>query len=439
VRPALAIAVLLAALMGAWLVRRTKQEHARAQQEQQEETQNQQAGSSLPPELARRPVPPRFQPDSAKRLGPEGSLELIVCTKWQKGDAAAGVTVLAMQEEMQKRETGSDGCARFQHLHQGPVHLEAVPAKGASALVSLMNRLQLGGVRSDYNLTGDEESPVVTITVEEELSGPIAGRVVSPDGSPVGDAKVVAVPLRIRGVPLQMATKTIGTRDVSTTPAGEFVLKDVSGGPFTLAATAAGYAESRQENVRPGVHDLVLVLQRGGTVVGVLRDCKSQEPLADTTVHLALKGSPMGTAHMTSPQGNFEIRDVAPGVYVLSAGRGGKDGQREISVTEGQNVTAPLCLTRVALTGHVVDGEGKPASGVQVAVMGGPSVPDGVTDNEGRFTLGPLPRARHIRIRATPPTLGSRASIVEANLQDDGHDVGEIRLDTGTAAAADRL
>src|SRR5437773_7030437 len=131
---------------------------------------------------------------------------------------------------------------------------------------------------------------------------------------------------------------------------------------------------------------------------------------------------------MTDPNGSFELRDLPPGRWVVTASKAGfvsqQFGQRRptervrpIELTNGQAVTANFALMRGgAIAGHVFDEFGEPVAGARVELMRARMVrgirqlvstgANDQTDDRGAFRLFGLAPGDHYvsAIMGTTPT-----------------------------------
>jgi protocatechuate 3,4-dioxygenase beta subunit len=120
-----------------------------------------------------------------------------------------------------------------------------------------------------------------------------------------------------------------------------------------------------------------------GTVQGVVVKADTGEPLHKAVVEMWQEGVP-GQRHdaTTDAMGRFEVRDLEPGLYRLSAQHNGYVPQEygetrpdgpgtEITLSPGQKIsTISLRLIPAAvITGHVYDEDGEPVLGAQVSAL----------------------------------------------------------------------
>ena len=247
--------------------------------------------------------------------------------------------------------------------------------------------------------------------------GVITGRVVDEDGDPVRGAAVQVVRFRYNGPKKQLMTAS----GANTNDLGEYRIFDLPPAKYYLSVQyhrgqRGPEIVDRSPDARPddnyvttyypGTHDLAAAAQLDVTAGAQLRNIdvtltkthtvrvrgrvvgETGEAGRGLQVTLMSPGGPsQGTA--TSATGEFEIRGVAPGSYVLMAysGRGSRisSARRPLEVGTGNIEGLVLTLGQAApVTGHVrVDGQSTQPPG-KVLVRLQPFEP-------GSFMFGPLP------------------------------------------------
>ncbi len=134
------------------------------------------------------------------------------------------------------------------------------------------------------------------------------------------------------------------------------------------------------------------------------RDWRAQRPLEDGDVRLAganisLEGESRAYYTVASANGEFSIKGVRPGKYLISAQKPPwiSSPYAEVRVREGGCARRNLVLQSGGMIkGRLLDASGKPASGVDVVQvladgrMAGAESLHAETDREGRFVLAPV-------------------------------------------------
>ena len=188
---------------------------------------------------------------------------------------------------------------------------------------------------------------------------------------------------------------------------------------LSLADTPVAWPQSRDMRQQP----LEATAAIRGRVIAVDRST----PLRGAEVR-AVTSDGNSRLTMTDPNGSFELRDLPPGSWVVTASKAGfvsqQFGQRRptervrpIELTNGQAVTANFALMRGgAIEGHVFDEFGEPVAGARVELMRARMVrgirqlestgANDQTDDRGAFRLYGLAPGDHYvsAIMGTTPT-----------------------------------
>ncbi|MEO8348899.1 MAG: carboxypeptidase regulatory-like domain-containing protein [Acidobacteriota bacterium] len=211
-----------------------------------------------------------------------------------------------------------------------------------------------------------------------------------------------------------------GPRQATSDPEGRFRLDGLSPDRgVMLNVRADGYAPL-QRTVTPPSDDLSLVLKTAGTIRGRVEDASTNRPITDFTASVREpRGGGMGGMRVfmggrqpdksfQSPDGTFELTDVAPGRWSVSASSPGYRPSEVtgVDVAEGETkegVVLPLKKGAV-LSGRVLDprkGTGVPNASVSWSEeSGGPGMAilagfgggqnAQTTDADGRFRFDGL-------------------------------------------------
>ena len=188
-----------------------------------------------------------------------------------------------------------------------------------------------------------------TFELDVELpTARVSGRLVGPDGAPVGDAYVTLV------------SRDEGLRSVQSSEDGTFVLEHVQPGTYELLANdqpmaffgrTARFGHGRIPDLEvpeTGVGGLELHLPRPATIEGtVLRVDGSIAPHSAVYVTDA-QGRSIGrwSRDWTDETGRYAFRRLGPGTYLVHAEIGGSSEEHEVRLAEGVTYTLDLILDR---------------------------------------------------------------------------------------------
>ncbi len=287
----------------------------------------------------------------------------------------------------------------------------------------------------------------------------VAGRVIDPDGKPVAAAKV-----RYEGVSdwTQSSTDSIttaadGTFRIAALPAGSFRFsaRDDDHAPGATSAVVLDGTTARE--------DLVIQLQPGGTLTGVVVDAnKRPVPWARVRAREEAQGIAMQRTRQTTADadGTFRLSGLPRSVVnivALGDETTSSTARADLAATPDARVELVLDLSGI-IAGHVVDSSGEPIEGAQVwAAREDESASDAgirgesfaLTDGSGGFAFHGLAGGRY-QIHTNPP--GAKADLstlvlreeVKANVGDrdvrvvlpaDGAITGKVVLAEGGSPA----
>lgn len=268
----------------------------------------------------------------------------------------------------------------------------------------------------------------------------LSGRVVDLSGRPVAGARLRCTPeAGGQGV------------DAVTDEAGRFALR-VLGEPQRLRVEAAGFGAEELRRVEPPAGDLEITLYKLRGLEGVVR--AGGRPAAEATV--VLRG-PSGTLTETSgPDGAFQFRDLAEGIYALRATRGDEAAYLEAIAVQATDAGVGLLSVElqagVRVTGRLLDGAGRPIAGgeVTLAESAGAPLPRRETSGAGgAFTFrAVLPGTYLVWARApghyggetrTVPVPPGRTVAVELRLERGAVIAGRVLDEAGRPVAGAHL
>jgi protocatechuate 3,4-dioxygenase beta subunit len=216
----------------------------------------------------------------------------------------------------------------------------------------------------------------------------IAGKVVDDAGQPVPDVRMEAHLDGERNFGMSAIPSAVTDTD------GAFVITDLLGGNYLVAARAGNGAETDSGSaIAAGTRDVRLVLTAPGEIEGTL---------AGFTGTPRIVAYPYGSRRMRFTEltgeihgSTFRIRGVPAGRYGVVASIRGVRGDEEL-VEVKPRATAKTTLTYRgvgSISGVVVDGESQtPVAGAHCFGAGARNVRDELSsDAQGRFTIDPAP------------------------------------------------
>ncbi len=242
--------------------------------------------------------------------------------------------------------------------------------------------------------------------VVEPQTGRITGTVVDADNKPVPDAYVSAArESDAAGAPTSSVrdTRWGDDRPALTTPEGRFTLGPFASGHYTLRAYRKGGGEAIAEHVAVGT-TATLQIKPTGSIAGTVSRSDGSPPDELDIIINEPKTAFTRRERFYRTAGAFEIRDLPPGAFVLTAIAAGARKQVDVPLSEGEHKTgiAIRLDSTVTITGRVVEMISKqPVPGLRMsaraATLGttdSSTSGDSVTDETGRFSLSDVPTGR---------------------------------------------
>jgi len=285
----------------------------------------------------------------------------------------------------------ADGTFRIDGLMAGKYTLIAA-APGAAETLS-----------PGIEIAAGETKEGVEVVVSEEKA--IAGRVITEAGEPVAGARISAE--RVRSRQVFWGPGHTGPVVAITGPGGEFTVAGTGEGEYKISAAAPGLSTETVQ-AKGGARDVTITMKAGGSIAGLVVDEATGEPVADLLAQaqptVQSPTGPQGTTSKTGKDGSFLLRDLKPGNWnVIAGATWGSEGEHVpktvASVKVGTQDLRIAVARGLAISGSVVDGEGKPVTG-QLGVNAQGVDADGKPDHSrqrwtqteggGTFRLGGL-------------------------------------------------
>lgn len=341
-----------------------------------------------------------------------------------------------------------------------------IVANGFKAISSANGQFEMTGLGvGDYRLTAlDRGSPMRTnkgsklalaasqhlIGVELVVERPartISGTVVGPDGAPIADAWVAAYQTiddqvealwttdgGVRDNSRNIFVQGDGTRGAEPPPTltdarGHFELTDLGPGKFQLIAEAeSGKLRARAADVAPDAQ-IKLQLANVSSLRGSVHGANGPTDLFS----VQLMGPTSNARSFTD--GAFVFPRLDPGDYTIEVTSSDGTGKATAHVSPGEVATVDIALVaNGTVTGRLVDKNGKPISGMGVALID--DQPPGQLHIElreqptssgpdGRFRVGGPPGIRTLVSLGRKPT-AKRGLSVQANTTVD---IGDLTVE----------
>ncbi len=426
-----ALALLVAALLAAWLLRRDGGAPA---PEAQPAGSPGAAQAASPSAAGAAPLP--ALPEAATSPAPRGAFEgRVLSTRNGAGIAGAEVTFSRGGAAASAR-SGADGAFRFEPPEPGRWQLAAASGPGHAPFAPEWGH-------SPVVLDARPGETVRGVSLWLDPVRPVAGRVVDPEDRPVQGAEV-----RVLGAAAGTRALMPSTDRAVSAADGSFSIAAPAGA--TLEGRHPGHAPGRAEVEPPARAPRVLVLRLGaagartgaGSITGKVVAPGAPVEGALVSARLLLRGGPGSAEGLVSAQalsdaeGRFTLGDLEPGRYLLLASRDGLTQSRAVVARTGEEATVEL--SRGGRLAGVVreSGTGKPVAPFRVEVRRGgrgwrlPVRVATVVDPSGRFELADLPPGPVSVVVSAPGHLPS--GDVDATVPEEGAGAElEIALATG--------
>ena len=168
-------------------------------------------------------------------------------------------------------------------------------------------------------------------------AGDVAGTVTTTGGTPIGNATVTAA---------VGATTVTATTVTTGSSAGTYLLSNLpTPGTYAITFSAPGY-ESETLDITLGTNAATsgfnaTLSPATGTVTGQVEDTANQG-LAGASVTLTDGSTTVSTVSASSPAGGFELPEITPGTYSVTATLNGYQSNTvQVTITAGKTVTTP--------------------------------------------------------------------------------------------------
>lgn len=267
-----------------------------------------------------------------------------------------------------------DGAARWPVAQDGRFRITGVPV---GSVQNVTVRADAEGYLPSWNnevkVAANQETGGIDLILTKALA--ISGRVETEGGDPVAGATVSA---QYRGSADKRAWDYVkglgGDPTAQTNATGEFTLKGLKEGRYRLWSQAAGFAAGTRVETQTGAGDVIITLATGKSISGILKD-QDGNPVAGLPVQAEKTDNTNSnnwwwwgnTQAYSGPDGTFELRDLADGVYTLVVSARWQWGRevnvedtREQGVNAGRDDVSIIIASGRIIEGKVVDWDGKP-------------------------------------------------------------------------------
>lgn len=213
------------------------------------------------------------------------------------------------------------------------------------------------GSRTRNNLMFDTSKQSLEVDFELEPGLVIAGQIVGPDRRGVAGAAIEASSYQTA---MSSRGRTKSQQD------GQFLIEDLSAGTYILTVLREGYRDERLPRVEAGDVGLVIQLTEQGGIRGVVVDDRTGNPLTSFRVSVrqvnpntTVFGRAFRSQKFEHPQGEFELRGLDQGTYVVQGSAPGYAPSFSDSFSIMQGMVTPDVVVRMTqggtITGKVLD------------------------------------------------------------------------------------
>ena len=187
---------------------------------------------------------------------------------------------------------------------------------------------------NSVKVAANDETTAVELVLGTALT--ITGRVESRDGEKVPGAIVSA---RFSGGRNRFIAGVGGNPMAQTDENGVFVLKGLTEGKYSVWGQAGGFASASRVQTQSGATGVLIIMKPGLTISGIVKD-SAGKPVSGMPVSANKTDNTGGGwwwwgggEAYTGPDGTFELRDLAEGVYRLNVSARWQWG-REVNVQD---------------------------------------------------------------------------------------------------------
>jgi RNA polymerase sigma factor (sigma-70 family) len=223
----------------------------------------------------------------------------------------------------------------------------------------------------------------------------IRGKVVDSANQPLAGVQIGAVPEQVKD------TAPHATSFTTSDAEGAFVFDELDRIPYSLIAEADDHARTVKQHVTGGSQNVIITLDKGLAIGGVVRDADDNPVPAFTVLVTRREGmtrEAVAARTVIDPRGRFELR-VAKGEYELLVSAAGWAPSKPIPASAGSTDTKVQLSRGATLAGVVLDaGTNQPLSYARVQREGGgggasalPANAGTVTRADGTFELTGIP------------------------------------------------